>query len=108
MKNAWQRVRVLLAGDQTADRVVPASGFTALLTLVSSGAMAFLAVFAIALAAASGELAARWEAELDGTATIRITAAEDDADVQAEAVLAALKQTPGIAGARRILDWPGA
>ena len=31
--------------------------------------MAFLAVFAIALALAAGELAARWEAELAGVAT---------------------------------------
>ena len=94
----------MLAGDTTANRVVPATGFTALLTLISSGAMAFLAVFAIALAAASGELAARWEAELDGTATVRIAAPEGKAELQAEAVLAALKQTPGIAGARRMED----
>ena len=97
-----QRLSLLVLGDNTANRVVPATGFTALLTLVSSGAMAFLAVFAIALAAASGELATRWEAELDGAATIRITAAEADLEAQAEAVLAALKQTPGIAEARRV------
>ena len=97
-----QRLNLLVLGDSTANRVVPATGFTALLTLVSSGAMAFLAVFAIALAAASGELATRWEAELDGAATIRITAAEADLEAQAEAVLAALKQTPGIAEARRV------
>ena len=98
------RLRSLVVGDNTANRVVPATGFTALLTFVSAGAMAFLAVFAIALALASGELAARWEAELKGTATVRIAAAGDEADAQAEAVLAALKQTPGIADARRVED----
>ncbi|MEO0945392.1 MAG: cell division protein FtsX, partial [Pseudomonadota bacterium] len=97
-----QCIHALFVGDNTANRVVPATGFTALLTLVSSGAMAFLAVFAIALAAASGELATRWEAELDGAATIRITAAEAELEAQADAVLAALKQTPGIAAARRV------
>ncbi|MEO1026087.1 MAG: cell division protein FtsX [Pseudomonadota bacterium] len=97
-----QCIHALFVGDNTANRVVPATGFTALLTLVSSGAMAFLAVFAIALAAASGELATRWEAELDGAATIRITAAEAELEAQADAVLAALKQTPGIAAGRRV------
>ncbi len=43
------RLAALLIGDQTANRVVPPSGFTALLTLVSAGAMAFLAVFAISV-----------------------------------------------------------
>lgn len=92
----------LLLGDKTANRVVPPSGFTATLTIVSAAAMAFLAVFAIALAAASGELATRWESELEGTATVRIAAPEGERDAQTEAVLAALKQTPGIGAARRI------
>lgn len=97
------RLAALIVGDQTANRVVPPSGFTALLTLVSAAAMAFLAVFTIALALASGELAARWEAELKGTATVRIAAAEADEAAQAEAVLVALEQTPGI-GSARIVD----
>lgn len=97
------RLRTLLLGDPTATRIVPPSGFTAVLTIASAAAMAFLAVFAIALQLATGELAARWEAELTGTATVRIPAAEDE-DQRAEAVLAALKQTPGIVAARRLSD----
>ncbi len=97
------RIRTLLLGDPTATRIVPPSGFTAVLTIASAAAMAFLAVFAIALQLATGELAARWEAELTGTATVRIPAAEDE-DQRAEAVLAALKQTPGIVAARRLSD----
>lgn len=96
------RVLTLLFGDQTANRVVPPSGFTAALTLISAAAMAFLAVFAMALANASGDLAARWEAELEGTATVRIAAPDGEAEAHAEAVLTALKQTPGIGNARRI------
>ena len=39
----------IIVGETAADRVVPRSGFTAQLTLFASGAMAFLAVFALAL-----------------------------------------------------------
>ena len=42
------RVKTLIIGDAQADRVVPPSGFTAQLTLFAAGAMAFLAVFALA------------------------------------------------------------
>ena len=96
------RALTFLFGDQTANRVVPPSGFTAALTLISAAAMAFLAVFAMALANASGDLATRWEAELQGTATVRIAAPDGEAEAQAETVLAALKQTPGIGNARLV------
>ena len=92
----------ILRGDAASDRVVPPTGFTALLTSVSTGAMAFLAVFAIALSLAAGELAARWEAELTGTATVRISAPAEQVDAQTEAVLTALSQTPGIQSTRMI------
>jgi cell division transport system permease protein len=99
-----ENILSLLRGDASADRVVPPTGFTALLTTVSSGAMAFLAVFAIALSLAAGDLAARWEAELTGTATVRISAPSEQMTVQTEAVLTALSQTPGIASTRQIDD----
>jgi cell division transport system permease protein len=92
----------LLRGDAASDRVVPPTGFTALLTSVSTGAMAFLAIFAIALSLAAGELAARWEAELTGIATVRISSPPEQVEAQTEAVLSALSQTPGIAGTRQI------
>ncbi len=97
------RLRDFLIGDPTATRIVPPSGFTAVLTIASAAAMAFLAVFAIALHLATGELAARWEAELAGTATVRIPASEN-AEADAAAVLTALSQTPGIVEARRLTD----
>ena len=95
-------LRRLLRGDVTSDRVVPATGFTAALTVISAAAMAVLAVFTIALAQASAELAARWEAELEGTATVRILASAEEVEAQTEAVLMALSQTPGIGAARRV------
>lgn len=56
----FARLTSLITGDTQADRVVPPTGFTARLTLFASGAMAFLAVFALALSLASGRLATRW------------------------------------------------
>jgi cell division transport system permease protein len=97
-------LRALLAGDRHADKVVPPSGFTAQLTLFASGAMAFLAVFALALSLASGRLAQRWGDELARTATIRIVAPEDQRAQQTAAALAVLQTTPGIAQARALSD----
>lgn len=81
------------------DRVVPPSGFTARLTVLAAAAMAFLAVFALALGSASGRLADRWDAELAHTATLRISAAPDQIAAQTEAALRVLQTTPGITGA---------
>ncbi|TGD44593.1 cell division protein FtsX [Pseudotabrizicola sediminis] len=92
----------LLAPDRQADRVVPPSGFTAQLTLFTAAAMAFLAVFALALSLASGRLADRWASALAGTATIRISAPPEQLDTQVAAVLALLATTPGIDTARAL------
>ena len=97
------RLRELMIGDPAAARIVPPSGFTAVLTIASAAAMAFLAVFTLALHLATGELASRWEAELQGTATVRIPGGEA-AKERAELVLEALSQTPGIQSARQISD----
>ncbi|AAV93656.1 FtsX-like permease family protein [Ruegeria pomeroyi] len=95
-------IRALLMADKQADRVVPPSGFTAQLTLFVSGAMAFLAVFALALSLASGRLADRWASELAQAATLRINAPADQVAAQTQAALAILIQTPGVAEARAL------
>ena len=94
----------LMSGDQNADRVVPPTGYTANLTTFTAGAMAFLAVFALALSLATGRLADRWSAELSRTATVRISAPEGQMDIQSQAVLKVLETTPGIASARVMSD----
>ncbi|WP_159089123.1 ABC transporter permease [Tateyamaria sp. Alg231-49] len=104
MKFNLATLRGLIAGDQYAARVVPPSGFTAQLTLFASGAMAFLAVFALALSLASGRLAQRWGDELAGTATIRIVAPQDQRAEQTAAALNVLETTPGVASARALTD----
>lgn len=93
-------LRRLLRAETQADRVVPPSGYTARLTSFTAGAMAFLAVFALALSLAAGRLADRWQATLANTATIRISAPDDQVAAQTKAVLALLATTPGISAAR--------
>ncbi len=102
MSAPLQGLLALIAGDVQADRVVPPTGFTARLTVLAAGAMAFLAVFALALSLASGRLAERWSEALTGTATIRISAPEDQMAIQVAAVLKLLETTPGIGEARLI------
>lgn len=94
----------LLAGDKHADRVVPPTGFTARLTIFASGAMAFLAVFALALSLATTRVAERWGTALAGTSTIRISAPEGQVDTQLRAVMELLATTPGVAQARVLSD----
>jgi len=95
-------LRALLRRDSRADRVVPPTGYTAHLTLFVSGAMAFLAVFALALSLAAGRVADRWASELAGAATLRINAPAEQLAAQTEAALVVLGQTPGVASARAL------
>ncbi|MDG3042617.1 cell division protein FtsX [Roseicyclus marinus] len=94
----------LLRGETKADRVVPRSGQAAKLTVAVSGAMAFLAVFALALSLASGRLADRWSAALAQSSTIRLSAPAAEMEAQTWAVLTVLEQTPGVDSARALSD----
>lgn len=104
MKFDLATIRALLAGDRHADRVVPPSGFTAQLTLFAAAAMAFLAVFALALSLASGRLATSWGEELARSATIRIVAPLDQRAAQTQAALRILETTSGVQSARALTD----
>ncbi|TFL16496.1 cell division protein FtsX [Jannaschia formosa] len=92
----------LALGDRASDRVVPPTGHTVWLTVLSAGAMAFLAVFALALTLATGRLAERWAEDLAQSMTIRLAAPAAEADAQQAAVLAVLAETPGVASARAL------
>ncbi len=100
----FRAISDLLGGDQNAGKVVPPSGYTAQLTTFTAGAMAFLAVFAMALSLATGRLADRWSAELARTATVRISAPAGQMEAQSQAVLKVLETTPGIVSARVLSD----
>ncbi|MCA2012663.1 ABC transporter permease [Pararhodobacter sp. CCB-MM2] len=90
-------------GFGDAARVVPSSGVTTLLTGLTAAAMAFLAVFALALSLSSGQLAQRWSATLSQSATLRISAPPSEIAAQTAAVLEILRTTPGVASTR-VLD----
>lgn len=99
-RELWRALVSREAG--AADRVVPRTGATAGLVLATAAAMAFLAVFALALTLATGRLAERWGEGLARTMTVRITAPEGEADAEVRRVLDILSQTPGVAEARTI------
>jgi cell division transport system permease protein len=98
------RLLSLLAGDPQADRAVPPTGFTARLTVFTAGAMALLAVFALAFSLATDRLADRWAAELARTSTLRISAPEDQMAAQTQSAIRLLETTPGVASARALTD----
>ena len=90
---------VFRTGGQS-DRVVPPTGYTATLTLFTSGAMAFLAVLALAMSMASGRLADRWGEELAKSVTVRISAPLEQVERQTKAAVRVLETTAGIATVR--------
>lgn len=96
--------RDLTRPDPGADRLVPPTGTGTWLTIFTAAVMAFLAVFALALALASGRLADRWSEALARTSTIRISAPPEQTDAQVQSVLAILAATPGVASARPLSD----
>ncbi len=102
MKLDASELIALLKGDSQADKVVPPSGYTATLTLFTSAAMAFLAVFALALSLATGRLADRWASELARSSTVRISAPAGQIDAQTRAALEVLRTTTGVASAKAL------
>jgi len=82
------------------DRIVPPSGITARLTTLTASAMAFLAVFALAISLATAQLAQRWGSELAQSATIRLSAPQDQMAAQLARVMEILDTTPGVREAR--------
>ncbi|MCJ7871696.1 cell division protein FtsX [Phaeobacter sp. J2-8] len=101
MKVDLSIITSLLSVDAGADRVVPPTGFTARLTLFTAGAMAFLAVFALALSLASGR-----RRQLAGRAC-RISHLADlcpaaQMAAQTERALKILSETPGVSEARAL------
>jgi cell division transport system permease protein len=104
VKTLTTALQAILRADRQADRVVPPSGTTAHLTTFAAGAMAFLAVFALALALAAGRQAQSWGDELAGAATLRISASLGDTAARTDAALRVLETTPGVAEARALSD----
>jgi cell division transport system permease protein len=90
----------VLSGDPQAGRIVPGGGVSARSVGLLAGILAFLAVLALALGLAAGRLAARWEGELAGSATLQVFAPEAAMEDQARAALNVLRSTPGVRSVR--------
>ncbi|MCF6444343.1 ABC transporter permease [Nereida sp. MMG025] len=100
MSGLLDMAQSLIRPQGASDTVVPPTGFTARLTVFVSAAMAFLAVFALALTVSANRLADRWASELAESATVRISAPPAEVEIQVAAVLRVLDQTAGVASAR--------
>lgn len=83
-----------------SDQIVPRSGHGAWLVWLGAAAMAYLAVFTLALSVSAERLADNWTAALAQSATVRISAPPAELDAQTEATLEVLRTTPGIDDAR--------
>lgn len=104
MKAVLASARVVLSRDAGADQVVPPAGFTVRLTLITAAAMAFLAVFALALTGAVSRVAADWSDDLARASTLRISAPAGEMGAQTAAALRLLETTPGVVSARAMSD----
>lgn len=100
----FRQFRQWFVGDPETDVVVPPTGYTAYLTLGSAAAMAFLAVFVLALSVTTGRLADRWATQLAQSATLRISAPSGQLDLQVAAALDVLRTTTGVASARALSE----
>jgi len=89
-----------VSAPQISSLVVPGKGQSAWLVSLSAAAMAFLAVFALALSVSAANLARTWGDSLTRTATVRIAAPPEEIEVQTALVLDVLRTTPGISAAR--------
>lgn len=98
----FQSLISFAVGDAQAERAVPPTGFTVRLTVFSAASMAFLVVFALALSLAAGRLATRWGDDLARSATVRISAPQDQIAAQTEAALNVLRTTAGVEEARAL------
>jgi len=95
---SWNPLTLLL-GDASSDQVVPPKGRSTWLTGFASGAMAFIAVFALTLSLAVGRLADYWTLDLARTATVQIVAEEGEMAAQTQAALQVLRTSPGVVSA---------
>ncbi|MAI58586.1 MAG: cell division protein FtsX [Rhodobacteraceae bacterium] len=116
MSKAGGQITNLISPNWQRDRVVPPTGFTAILTVFTSAVMAFLIVFSLALSIAASRLAGQWGEALALSTTLKISVSSELMDKQVAKALKILRTTPGIKSAtvlsvsekRRLLEpWFG-
>ncbi len=97
-------ILAFLVGDKAADRVVPKIGLTSWLVVFVAAAMAFLAVFALALLLTTQRIAEAWTDELTRSATVRVSAPKGQIATRTAQAVRVLQSTPGILTARVLTD----
>ncbi|MEM7269746.1 MAG: cell division protein FtsX [Pseudomonadota bacterium] len=95
-------VKRLFVSEETA--IAPKAGIIGGLITVVSIAMSFLAVAAFEAGVAANRIAGEWTGELAQSATVRISAPQEDIDAVAIAALRTLEFAPGVASARILSD----
>lgn len=89
-------VLTFLRGDQQAERAIPRRGLSAQLTALIAGALAFLAVFVLALSLSASRMADAWAADLTGIVTVQIPAEVANPEAAVQSVMTLLSSTPGV------------
>lgn len=92
-----------LARATKAPPIAPMSGWSAPLTTVASASMSFLAVLTIIAGLAAERLADDWRRDLQGIATLRVSAPPEELDDRVARALEVVRSVRGIASAR-VLD----
>ena len=104
MRIEGNAIIAFLIGDSSADRIVPKIGLTAWLVVFTSMAMAFLAVFALALMLTTERISQSWADELTKSATVRVNAPKGQIATKTAAAVRVLQTTPGILATRVLSD----
>ncbi|MEM9097034.1 MAG: FtsX-like permease family protein [Pseudomonadota bacterium] len=83
--------------------IVPTRGWSAWITIMTAVAMGFLAIICLAAGIAAGRLAATWEADFEGLATVSVQAEAEVIETRVARAVETLETTPGI-GKVRVLS----
>ncbi|MEM9045269.1 MAG: FtsX-like permease family protein [Pseudomonadota bacterium] len=84
--------------------IVPTRGWSAWIILSTAGAMGFLAIICLAAGIAAGRLAASWEADFEGLATVSVQAEDDVIESRVARAVEVLETTPGVGRVRVLTD----
>ncbi|MEL7346149.1 MAG: cell division protein FtsX [Pseudomonadota bacterium] len=80
-------------------RLVPGGGWGAALATLAAAGMAFLAMLSLVAGLAAADLAATWQRDLQGSATVRLSAPDA---TSLDRVMDVLRRTDGVAAARAL------
>ncbi|MEM8790277.1 MAG: FtsX-like permease family protein [Pseudomonadota bacterium] len=84
--------------------IVPTRGWSAWITITTAAAMGFLAIICLAAGLAAGRLAATWEADFEGLATVSVQAEVGEIESRIARAVEILETTPGIGRVRVLTD----